>query len=255
MITILFLFEGKIEIALRHYIFIQGDGHLWSIPQEMFFYLLLPPIMAANFFICRGNRFRSFLFLGLTAFAAHRFLTVDVISLYGYNADLKVQAGIFITGSAIAFFYSYLVQHYQDFLQRPAVCFLASTLGVMILGTCLAISSARAEAFQQFDPSNMAPVHGTAAGLLLLTTLLSRSSYLGRFMKFLPLRAVGVVGFSFYLLHPQMIDVVRSATIYFGNYRPGPIAQFILAGVATYLISVVTYSFIERPFIGKKPAQ
>lgn len=92
---------------------------------------------------------------------------------------------------------------------------------------------------------------GIDAGLFILLTSLAGSSYLDRIMNLLPLRAVGVVGYSFYLLHPLMIDCVRSASDYFYDYYPTKIALFVLAGLATYAVSVFTYSYVERPFIKK----
>ncbi len=73
-------------------------------------------------------------------------------------------------------------------------------------------------------------------------------------MNLFPLRAVGLVGFSFYLLHPMMISCVRGTTMYFANYYPVGIPLFILAGLVSYGISAFTYSYIERPFI-KSPDQ
>ena len=37
MITVTILFMGKIDVAIRHYLFLQADGHYWTITQEMFF--------------------------------------------------------------------------------------------------------------------------------------------------------------------------------------------------------------------------
>ena len=90
------------------------------------------------------------------------------------------------------------------------------------------------------------------AGLFILATMLARNSILDKTMNLLPLKAVGIVGFSFYLLHPKIIGCVRSATLYFWDYYPTGIAIFISAGIATYLMTVLTYSYIERPFIKKQ---
>ena len=70
-------------------------------------------------------------------------------------------------------------------------------------------------------------------------------------MNLLPLKAIGIVGYSFYMLHPKIIDFVRATTLYFWNYYPTGVALFLLAGIATYLVTVFTYSYIERPFIRK----
>ena len=55
VLTILYFFRGNLESFFRHIIFIQGDGIYWSVPQEMFFYMILPVIFILNYFVCRGN--------------------------------------------------------------------------------------------------------------------------------------------------------------------------------------------------------
>ncbi|MCG6929497.1 MAG: acyltransferase [Desulfofustis sp.] len=251
MIVITFLFAGKIETAVRHFLFIQADGHFWSIPQEMFFYLLLPLVMIANFVIARKNLLVSTLVLALTAFFASSLLTRDVIALYGNNAIQKAQAGIFITGSTAAFLYSLLIGKYRTFFSKPAVRWTSSTCGLLILGVCLALSATKHGTYGHLTPTEKPFYFGIAASLLILSTLLAKGSYLDKLMNLLPLRAVGVVGYSFYLLHPAMIDSVRSATVYFADYYPVRTGLFILAGIATYVVSIFTYSYIERPFIKK----
>lgn len=90
---------------------------------------------------------------------------------------------------------------------------------------------------------------GLAAGLFILLALLANNTLLGRMMRYLPLRAVGLVSFSFYLLHPMMISCVRGASIYFFDYYPAGLALFVLSGLVTYTLAAITYTYIERPFI------
>ena len=46
VVTVLYLFRNKNPDVVRHYLFMQGDAYLWTVPQEMFFYILLPVIVA-----------------------------------------------------------------------------------------------------------------------------------------------------------------------------------------------------------------
>ena len=107
------------------------------------------------------------------------------------------------------------------------------------------------EGFESYNPLNRPGLFGIGAMLLIVTTLLSGSSFLNRLMSLLPLKAVGIVGYSFYLLHPIILDSLRSLVDYFANYRVGGVMLFVVGGVATYLVSIFTYSYIERPFIKK----
>ncbi len=251
MITITILFAGKIDLALRHYLFLQADGHYWSISQEMCFYLILPLIMAANYLICRNVRLLQVIFIVLCAWAAYHYLTRDLLTLYGNSVSMKVMAGIFLTGVAAAFFYQFLQERFSFSTQGRKVSTLCSIAGLLILAICLYMSNNTISGFRHVNPQNHPALFGPAAALYILATLLSSHSYLDKIMNFLPFRAVGIVGYSFYLLHPKIIDIIRSAVDYFGDYYPAGISLFILAGAATYLISLFTYSYIERPFIKK----
>ena len=72
---------------------------------------------------------------------------------------------------------------------------------------------------------------------------------LARFMALTPLRATGIVGFSFYLLHPTFIVFCSEITRYYFNVDLSPIARFFVAGAVTYGFAAFTYSCIERPFM------
>ena len=254
MITITFLFAGKTAVAIRHYLFLQADGHFWSISQEMFFYLILPLVMALSYLICRNRRLLQVFFLMLCALAAHRYLTADLITLYGNNANLKPLASIFLTGVAAAFVYNYVIVRFASAWQRPLGTTLFSLAGILILGGCLFMSAHPLDHLTHVNPLSRPGIFGLAAGLFILATMLARNSILDRALNLLPLKAIGIVGYSFYLLHPKLIDCVRATTLYFWDYYPTGLSIFLLAGIATYLVTLFTYSYIERPFIKKPPS-
>lgn len=68
-------------------------------------------------------------------------------------------------------------------------------------------------------------------------------------MATIPLRAVGIVGFSFYLLHPTFIVFCNEVTRYYFNLDLSPIVRFFLVGAVAYCFASFTYSYIERPFM------
>ncbi len=251
MITVTILFVGKTDVAIRHYLFLQADGHFWSITQEMFFYLILPFVMAGSYLLCRNNRLQHIAFITLCAYLAHRYLTIDLVPLFGENSTLKPMAGVFLVGVGISFVYQLLAQRLGALLKRRYFMLLCSLAGLLILVICLYMSANPSGELKDYNPNERPDIFGPAAGLFILATLLSGNSFLDKLMNFLPLKAVGVVGYSFYLLHPKIIGCVRATTDYFSNYYPTGISLFILAGIATYLVSLFTYSNIERPFIKK----
>jgi peptidoglycan/LPS O-acetylase OafA/YrhL len=89
------------------------------------------------------------------------------------------------------------------------------------------------------------------AGVFILLTILAENSLLGRIMNFYPLRAVGLVSFSFYLLHPLLLSLYKEIIPYYFHFQPGNILKLIAVGGASYLVSTFTYTYIERPFLGK----
>ena len=251
MITVTILFLGKIGDAIRHYLFLQADGHFWSISQEMFFYLILPLVMALSYLLCRNRLLVHALFLAGCALAAHRFLTIDLVALYGNGAHLKPFAGIFLTGVAAAFAYNYITTRFDSTLQHPLSTALFSLIGIVILCSCLVMSAHPFEHLDHLNPWRRPGIFGLGAGLFILATMLARNSLLDKAMNLLPLKAVGIVGYSYYLLHPIIIECVRSTTRYFWDYNPTGIDIFLISGIATYLVTIFTYSYIERPFIRK----
>jgi len=251
MITISILFLGKIGDAIRHYLFLQADGHFWSISQEMFFYLILPLVMAVSYLLCRNRLLGHAIFIACCAVAAHRYLTIEQVTLYGNSVHLKPFAGIFLTGVAAAFAYNYVLSRFDSTLQRPAIAALVSLFGIVVLCSCLVMSAHPFEQLDHLNPWRRPHIFGLAAGLFILATMLARNSLLDRTMNLLPLKAVGIVGYSYYLLHPVIIECTRITTRYFWDYYPTGIAIFLISGIATYLVTVFTYSYIERPFIRK----
>ena len=89
-IIIIFVFHFRFDAAFRHFLFLQGDGHLWVVPQEMFFYLLVPFIMAGESVYFQwqdlGLLFSSHNLMVL----ANHFLTSEVFALYGMRVNLSV---------------------------------------------------------------------------------------------------------------------------------------------------------------------
>ena len=67
---------------------------------------------------------------------------------------------------------------------------------------------------------------------------------------YLPLRALGVVSFSFYLLHPLILQAVKAANASLFNHMAlSGYAKFTVVGILTYIVAALTYTYIERPFV------
>jgi peptidoglycan/LPS O-acetylase OafA/YrhL len=98
--------------------------------------------------------------------------------------------------------------------------------------------------------------YGVAFSLILLATLYG-SPVLVRVLRFVPLRVIGITGFSWYLLHLPLVRLV--ARVYAGH-APEPVmfvTSFLLVGtvaIGSYLLIEKPFMMMSRVFSGKKPA-
>jgi peptidoglycan/LPS O-acetylase OafA/YrhL len=244
------MFSGKTDQFIRHILFLQGDGHLWTLPQEMFFYLVLPLVVAAIYLLCRGNRLLAVFFLLLLLVLANRYMSTRWISLYGYGKKLEPMIGVFLSGMMFSYLYHWLGTN-RLFLQldRTHVRRFCSLAGILLLALLLVLSARLVPGLKHFNALDDFGTFGFAAGLFILLLVLANNTLLSRIMSFLPLRAVGLVGFSYYLLHPTLLVFIRTEFQDYFGVRLSGLPMFVLAGLATYGLAAFTYTYIERPFL------
>jgi peptidoglycan/LPS O-acetylase OafA/YrhL len=250
VLVVFYLLRGRFGDFFRQAIFIQGDGIFWSIPQEMFFYMILPFILLANIHICRGNTRLIFVFTLALAVVLNQYMTDEYLYVYGNGRRLPLQAGIFCTGVALSYFYH---SPYVRFFEQRSRAVLSSA-GLFLLIALLLSSDSILDAVFHLNVNytwEYTGLYGYLAALLLFFTIIKDDTILNKILSILPLRAVGIVGFSFYLLHPTVMDMVK----YFSNEITGVtvagLPLFFVGAIATYLFAAITYSLIERPFLRK----
>jgi len=250
VLTASLMFSGKTDQFIRHILFLQGDGHLWTLPQEMFFYLVLPLVVAAIYLLFRGNRLLAVIFLLLLLVVANRYMSTRLISLYGYGKKLEPLIGIFLTGMMFSYLYHWLgTNRFFLKLDRAHVRRFCSVTGIILLALLIVLSARLVPALEHSNALNNFGIFGFAAGLFILLLVLANNTLLSRIMSFLPLRAVGLVGFSYYLLHPTLLAFIRTEFQDYVGIRLSGLPMFVLAGLATYGLAAFTYTYIERPFL------
>jgi peptidoglycan/LPS O-acetylase OafA/YrhL len=245
-IIIVFLISGYYDDAIRHFLFIQGSGHLWVVPQEMLFYLITPGLMLCNILIFRGKPMVILVnILALTALANH-YLTIDVFFLYGMN-NIKMRAyvGVFFSGILASYFYYGIWTGLPPAIRdNTKTRTFFAILTILLLAFFFLCANARLwggyENFSWF---------GAGAALLILAILGAGRSAVISFLSWIPLRAISVVSFSIYIFHTLVIGTVGKITAY---YFQDPISEpilFLWTLGLSYLLACFTYTFIERPFI------
>jgi peptidoglycan/LPS O-acetylase OafA/YrhL len=250
-ITVVYVLSRRFDEALLHFFFLKGSGHLWVLPQEMLFYLLTPPLMLVNFLLFRRQPILMLAFLGLLIFWANRFLTLDLLALYGmHNIPLRLYVGVFLAGVFAAWLYYGIWEKRDTPALKQAIQPWAALGAGLVLVFFLACSHERFWGGQRILSQVYFPWFSAAAALLLLTLLWAQENRLiqGVFAS-LPLRALGLVSFSLYIFHPLILEVLRKGTShYFGTHLSG-FPFFLSTLVASYLFACISYSLLERPFV------
>lgn len=252
-IIIVYLLSFRFDLALRHFLFLEGAGHLWVIPQEMMFYLLFPLVLLVNYLFLRGNTWLSALFTVMVSIGAYAYLTREVFSMYGVgNIKLPLYAGVFFTGVACAY-----LQHCFTKVLRENVWWqqgvnqICAALGVAVLLAFLLGSTGRLWGGHVVYAQTHYQWFSTAAGLLVLCIVLSKNTFLQCVLCWKPLRAIGVVSLSLYLFHPLVINfLLKGRMHYFGESFSG-ISLFLCTLSLSYMLACFSYAYIEKPFSKK----
>ena len=257
MITGVFLLDLRIEDAMRHYLLVQGDGHYWSIVQEMYFYILLPVIAIVAYLLGRGRPILSSLLL-LSAATVWSFShTQSAFSIYAMNLPMQLFFEVFMIGTMGTYlFHAVFVKQpqLQAFFQRHCHS-ITLAAGVFLLFLVQLFMRNNAFGFQLVAFAQPLVSAVLCLILILLAVMLPTHSWYNRILANYSLRFIGIIGFSFYLIHPYVVTLVnysverlfRVPVDFFGD-----LPRFIVAMIITTFFASLTYSYIERPFLIKK---
>ena len=222
----------------RHYIrdnlfHFHGNGHLWTINQELFFYAVLPVVSVAVLPLRRWPLVAAGS-LVMASVWARGHLDANVVKVRAETGWTNVYFAPFLLGMAAAY-----------------VAPLARAHGHRV-GPILAalVSAAFVGAFLYLG-ATMAPMTGPAAdntvevGLLVAALLVwlvaAPANWLTHVLSNRVLRQVGLAGFSFYLWHWAVFTL-----------RPAWVDEwglFPLCWLATAAMAQATYYLVERPGI------
>ncbi len=252
-IFIMYVITLKFDTALRHFFFVQAEGHLWPMTQIFAFYMMLPLVLLIT---CATHRIHRLLPLALLGIAVY-------LSITQMNEWQPFYNGAFSHNFAL---YAFLMGVFASYLQYDLIgtktiqpCgrrWQREALGLIaIIFTFLAIAWSA--------PMKPAPIIFTwisqfwvkcllSVGIILLTINLPKTIF-NSLMSNPIFRSVGVIGFSFYILHGLGIEVFKQFELqYLGNPSAGARTWEFFAGAFafTYVMAVVAYSYVERPFFG-----
>ncbi|WP_446010074.1 acyltransferase family protein [Candidatus Electrothrix sp.] len=253
-LIIVLIFHFRFDVAFRHFFFLQGDGHLWVVPQEMLFYLLVPLIMLLNLFFFRSRPWLIVLHLIILMLLANRFLTSEVFALYGMrDQPIRPFLGIFLGGCIASYCYYGLYRSYEPRLSsawRKRTENFFALCGIALLLFFLLCSTKRLWGGQRVLAQEYFAWFGVAAAGLLFSILASKErGGINKLLSWLPLRAISVVSFSLYIFHPLVLNCLRQEMKYYTEGELTGFALFASTLLVSYGLACWTYTYIEQPFV------
>jgi len=255
MILCLFSLQSYHDTAFRHFLFLQGDGHFWTIVQEMYFYLLLPFISLLLYFTAKSLDSLKIAILCILALGWVSIDSSKIILFYGQNHLMRAFFEVFLIGMAGSFFFyglakkkDVLIRASENYSRLIALLGSATLVFLLMMSTNLFFS----ENFP-YDPYD----NPLVTSLLCITTVICASlgnekNWFKSSLSFIGLRYIGIIGYSFYLIHPYAIFMVQNAI---ENYFLIPwhsVPNWCLVSASflvTTVLASITYSLIERPFL------
>ena len=253
VLAVEFLFWGEGEGAriLRHVFFLQGDTILWTIPQEVLFYALLPLLAIAHTLVFRRSRAATILGLAGAAWAANLYLDTSVFAMHGNGHWMRFHLGVFLTGMAFA--YAHAAPELARIVARPRVNRALGVVGLALLVVLFTTSPYHQRAYFDAVPilrdlnSPLGWTHpgsfGALCGALIYITVVCEGRLVQRILSSAVLRAIGITSYSIYLWHLVIRDFWMGLGI-----APG-LPLFAATLGLTYPLACAVYSFVERPFM------
>lgn len=247
-IFITYVLTLDFNTALRNFLFVEASGHLWPMTQIFTFYMLLPVVLLLTSLLFRIHKA-----LPIVILCAASFLWLEYFSNWQpyYNGRYFKEFYLYAFLLGVAGAYLHFSTPQTTWFDR-----LPSSIAGLVLVLLL---TAVAWSAPLDPPSIIKPIIVSFYGkcvisLLLIIALLRLSKTWIRWVIANPLfRSVGVIGFSFYLLHGLGMQLANHFLTAIAGIEPSDTRSWTLtlfAFAITYLMSLLTYSYIERPFFG-----
>jgi len=249
-IAVAYLFHDRLGDFVRSAMFLQGNHILWTVLQEVHFYLLLPFLLLVTHIIFRGNNVFSFFFVCLLS-VGYCANIIPTHTMYGNGVTLHLLAGIFLTGMMIA----YVLQISAVAKSKRLRKILIHPIISILLLACLFSTPIIGSFFNGMKPQNpiwlLDGFYCYVVALLVFQLLMTGSSLSAKLLSSIPLRFFGTISYSFYLLHPVCLAIVKDVLGPYSGSNLGNLTIFVVTLIFTCGFSMITYSLIERPFIRK----
>lgn len=227
----------------KHLLFYQGDSVFWTIPTEVFFYLLLPLIF--SLYIKHQKLCLTTLTVLAVTFSAWTlmvtFFSKNIISPKIIEIKhLSQFIEVFIMGCLSAFIKDNKIL--EKYLNNQRVKQFVSISLIGLLLATLVLVSKKFLIFDRpyFELRWFSMLYATVFSLVIIFS--QQQGFLHKIFNSRFLKVTGILGFSIYLLHFEIIQFVNTSEF------NQPI-KFIISIFTIYSIAYLTYKFIECPFV------
>jgi peptidoglycan/LPS O-acetylase OafA/YrhL len=246
------LFVPNVWFGVKADDYLAGDAsspflHYWSLGVEEQFYLIWPALVLALLAVRR----RSVLVVGLWIVFAVSFVACLVSMTWSPTwtfYSLHTRAWEFAAGALVAVFLARRPKAADAIPEHaPRSGWLGAAVGWAGLAAILGSAFALGEGSAFPGPWAIVPVVGTA---LVIAAPRFGDRYGPRLLLTLaPLRFLGLISFSLYLIHWPALELVREGV---GLDRL-PVRVAVLISLAAIALAALSYRFVERPFTTRAP--
>ncbi len=243
----------EFETLARHLLFLEGDGHLWPMTQIFAFYMLLPIVLILTSVVQCLHRLAPIIVLSILGILAYRYLQ-EWKPFYNGRFSKEFFLYAFLLGVAFSYlYYDYCKEIKQWINERQHWMNLVGTLALVITILSIIWSAPIKPIAEIWYWMSKFWVKCALSGAIIVLALLSEKSFFRLIIGNWLFRSVGVIGFSFYLLHGLGMELFSEVQrLFIGTETPGERSWSFVIGsfLFTYPMALLTYSYVERPFFG-----
>lgn len=252
-VFLIYVVTFEFDTAIRHFFFVQSAGHLWPMTQIFAFYMMLPFVLLLTSYTYRFNRCLPIVILAIFIYLSVIYMS-DWAPFYNGVYSHKFFLYAFLIGVLSSYIqYDWIAKYvspdWGNRWSREALGIVAALVTFYIIAWSAPMKPSP-EIFHWVSQFWLKCIVSAVIILLALNT--PKTAYRWLISNWL-FRSVGVIGFSFYILHGLGMQIFEQIQIqYLASPNAGARSWEFLLGAfcVSYIMAVITYSFVERPFFG-----
>ncbi|WJV21375.1 MULTISPECIES: acyltransferase family protein [Pseudomonas] len=222
--------------------FYYAEGFFWTIKQEFIFYAIMPLIILILLPLKTRPITCATVLIAL-AVATCSDIFSETFTVAADQSNLKtLYFAPFLTGMAGAYLQSTIFEAKAANTAAKYIMSITLYVAVAFLGY-INFTIPQGEFFHSELAINSI-IQSMPAMLAILVLLRALPQHpISRFFSTLPLRAIGIVGYSFYMWHWPVNIILEKIYVFHGW------PKLLITGSITYIVSCFTYCLIEKPFM------